>query len=282
MSSGLPTISAAVRSETAAFSAVERRVAVLLERQRDHVEAGGRGGGRVARVRLDRRDHLAALLELAARLRGRRGSRRRGCRPRRRRRRPGRRTGPCPDSSRRIRSSRWTISSTPCSVSSGPGSGCSSAICGRATSCSRDARVVLHRAGAEQADADHAERLLREVQVVAQHVVLGQLGQVGRRRAAHALRHQARRRRRRRSGRGDDRAAPAGRAELHHQRLVPARRRGKFVPSSRHLRERRGEALDVVGRVHLGDAVERALAEPGQVGGEVLAAEDAVLEQRRG
>src|SRR5262249_43749621 len=59
-----------------------------------------------------------------------------------------------------------------------------------------------------------------EVQVVAQHVVLRQLRQVGRRGPAHRRRHEigaglvA--------GRRDDRPAPAGRAELHHERLVPA------------------------------------------------------------
>ncbi len=46
---------------------LERRVAVLLERQRDDVEPGRRRGRGVARVRLDRRDHLGALRELAAR-----------------------------------------------------------------------------------------------------------------------------------------------------------------------------------------------------------------------
>ncbi len=43
----------------------ERRVAVLLERQRDDVEARRRGRRGVARVRLDRGDHLRALRELA-------------------------------------------------------------------------------------------------------------------------------------------------------------------------------------------------------------------------
>ena len=41
-------------------------------------------------------------------------------------------------------------------------------------------RVVLHRARAEEADAHHSERLLREVEIVAQDLGLGQLGQLGR------------------------------------------------------------------------------------------------------
>ena len=73
MSSGLLTISAAVRSETRRLERVQRRVAVLLERQRDDLEAGGRRGRGVARMRLDRGDDLVALRELAASTRGRRG-----------------------------------------------------------------------------------------------------------------------------------------------------------------------------------------------------------------
>ena len=49
----------------------------------------------------------------------------------------------------------------------------------------RDARVVLHRAGPEQADAHHPEGLLREMQVVTKNVGLRELGQVRRIRAAH-------------------------------------------------------------------------------------------------
>jgi hypothetical protein len=46
---------------------IQRRVAVLLERQRDDLEAGRGGGGGVARMRLDGRDDLVAPTELTAR-----------------------------------------------------------------------------------------------------------------------------------------------------------------------------------------------------------------------
>ena len=87
-------------------------------------------------------------------------------------------------------------------------------------------RVVLHRAGAEEADAHHPERLLREVQVVAQHLGLGQLGQRRAARRAASPPGRARRRRRRARatlGLGLGKTTPRrpGRAQLHHERLVP-------------------------------------------------------------
>ena len=54
-------------------------------------------------------------------------------------------------------------------------------------------RVVLHRAGAEEADPHHPERLLREVQVVAEDVGLRELRQLGRSGAAHRLGDERRR-----------------------------------------------------------------------------------------
>ena len=91
-----------------------------------------------------------------------------------------------------------------------------------------DARVVLHRAGAEEADAHHPQRLLRQAQVVAQHLGLGELGQLRRVGAPHRFGHE------RLGGpdggrdlrldRGEEHATPARRAHLHDERLVPAGR----------------------------------------------------------
>ena len=160
------------------------------------------------------------------------------------------------------------ISSMPCSVSR-PGSGCSAARSGRAASRLADARVVFHRAGAEQADAHHAQRLLRQMQVVALHLGLGELRQAGGARAAHRGRHQTLALAdgladaviggRETSGRGGrDGPAPS-------PRLVPDRPRDSgaafVLLIADHLLERRGEAVDVVPGVDLGDAIERALAE---------------------
>ncbi len=47
---------------------LDRGIAVLLQHQGHDLEAGGRGGGGVAGMRLDRGDDLVALLQLAARL----------------------------------------------------------------------------------------------------------------------------------------------------------------------------------------------------------------------
>ncbi len=89
----------------------------------------------------------------------------------------------------------------------------------------REPRVVLHRARAEQAHAHHPERLLREMEVVTQHLGLGQLRQDGRRRPPHAVGDErlevADDRRDARLGRVEDDAATAGRPHLHHERLVP-------------------------------------------------------------
>ena len=90
----------------------------------------------------------------------------------------------------------------------------------------RDGGVVLHRAGAEEADVLHPQGHLGEVQVVAQHLGLGKLGEPWPVAATH--------------GGGDERRgvadgpgdlgicrrvhlpAPAGMTELHDERLVPA------------------------------------------------------------
>ena len=144
-------------------------------------------------------------------------------------------------------------------------------------------RVVLHRAGAEEADAHHPERLLREMEVVAQDLGLGQLGQLGRRVPAQRLRERARPGRRPRPHLGldvvEDDAAPARPAHLHHERLVPDGRVVAAVIASTSF-SAVDEPVDVRARVHLGDAVEGALAELREVGREVLAAEDPALAKR--
>ena len=92
--------------------------------------------------------------------------------------------------------------------------------------------VVLHRARPEQADPHHPERLLREVEVVAQDVRLRKLRQVGPRRAphrrrdercriAHPIAHLG-------LGLGKDEPASPLAGELHHERLVPD---GSVVPA---------------------------------------------------
>jgi hypothetical protein len=53
-----------------------------------------------------------------------------------------------------------------------------------------DRRVVLHRAGAEQTDTHHAERLLGQTQIVIEHFRLGELRQGGSITAAHRIRNQ--------------------------------------------------------------------------------------------
>ena len=99
----------------------------------------------------------------------------------------------------------------------------------------REPRVVLHRARPEQADAHHPERLLREVQVVAQHLRLGQLGQrrADVRRIPSGTSASASPTSARDVGLGlvEDDAAAAGRAHLHHERLVPD---GGVVAAERH------------------------------------------------
>ena len=99
-----------------------------------------------------------------------------------------------------------------------------------------DARVVLHRAGAEEADAHHPERLLGQMQVVAEHVGLRELRQLRGRCAAHRGRHE-------REGVSDplehlllgggehEAAAPLA-SELHDERLVPDR--GVVLPQAGH------------------------------------------------
>jgi hypothetical protein len=90
------------------------------------------------------------------------------------------------------------------------------------------ARVVLHGAGAEQRDVHHAERLLAELQIVALHLRLAQLGKRGRILAAHRLRHKIFSRSDsggdRRLGRWEDLAAAARVRQLHDHGLVPNRR----------------------------------------------------------
>ena len=149
----------------------------------------------------------------------------------------------------------------------------------------REPRVVLHRARAEQAHAHHPERLLREVEVVAQHLRLGQL------RAAPAATYAACPSGTSASGSPTTDAMPGsaspkttprrpGRAHLHHERLVPD---GRVVAPERHrdhLRHGSDEPVEVGLRVHLGDAVEGALPELGEVARQVLAAEDAAAARR--
>jgi hypothetical protein len=104
-----------------------------------------------------------------------------------------------------------------------------------------DARVVLHRARPEEAHAHHPERLLREMEVVPQHLGLRQLRQIGRLLAQHRRRDERLRvpdlgLELRLDGRDLD-AARAGPAELHHEGLVPdggvvAAKRGHRVTSS--------------------------------------------------
>ncbi len=291
MSSGLLTINAAVRSETAARERVERRIAVLLERQRHHLESGRRRCGRVARVRLDRRDDLVALAELAARARGRRASRRRGCTTASRAAaRPGRRTGPCPTARGGSRRARGSIASTPCSVSSS-WCGWSSASSGRAAISLVEARVVLHRAGAEQADPHHPERLLGEVQVVAlaprTRTAREAPEALARRIAAGTEpRPVADGARIVGSGSGKTQPAAARRGPAPSRAARPRRPRGSGV-SARLLMlasppqtASTSRSMSSLG-VHLGHAVERALPELGEDRREVLAAEDAVAPQRR-
>ena len=145
----------------------------------------------------------------------------------------------------------------------------------RAPRCSRETdsepRVVLHRAGAEQADAHHAERLLGQVQVVALHLELGQLGQLpGRGSRAHGAGISSPGRRGRCDSRLDrrDQTAPRrpARPMLHDDRLVPDRRRGSGAG-----RLRAGHAVTSASAsasrsmsacgVGLGHAVQRAVAE---------------------
>ena len=151
----------------------------------------------------------------------------------------------------------------------------------------REPRVVLHRAGAEEADAHHPERLLREVQVVAQDLGLRQLRQLraARRGAAPSGTSVGRVADRVASTSGSTSAKTTprrpGRAHLHHERLVPD---GRVVAAERHASTSSSAATSrsmSAWRVHLGDAVERALSELREVAREVLAAEDPARAQRR-
>ena len=194
---------------------VDLRIAVGAEHERHDLEPGrGRRRG-VARVRLDRGDHLVALLELPA----------------------GRVVG-AGDAGERVRGVRPAAGLEDEPVH--PGEAAQDLV--EAVDRGEDAlkrvlglvrvelgelrprrerlaepRVVLHRAGAEEADPHHPERLLREVQVVAQDVGLRELGQLGRRRAAHRLGDE----RRRVALDVEDLAAAALAPQLHHERLVP-------------------------------------------------------------
>ena len=175
MSSGLLTISAAVRSETAARERLDRRVAVLAEHQRHDLEPGRRGRGRIAGMRLDRRDHLVAALELAAR--GVVGAGDAGVRVRRVRAaarledEPVHPREPAEDLVEPVDELEDALERLVVLVRVELGE-----LRPRRERLV-EPRVVLHRAGAEQADPHHPERLLREVQVVAQHLRLGQLRQ---------------------------------------------------------------------------------------------------------
>ena len=131
------------------------------------------------------------------------------------------------------------------------------------------------------------ERLLREAQEVAQHLRLRELGQP-RRVGAPQLRGKVGEPV---AGRGHvglglrQQDAPlAGARLLEHDRLVPAglvegAEDSAVLAHRQHLRERRHEPVDVGLRVHLGEAVEGALAQLRELTGDVLAAEDAVLQQ---
>ena len=209
--------------------------------------------------------------------------RRRACRRRRRRRRAGTRTGPCPRARTGSRRAPWTISSTPWSVSSS-WSGWSSASYGPRREHLVEPRVVLHRAGAEQADAHHPERLLREVQVVALDLELGQLGQLP-----------ARARGRRWPGRGQSASPTVARTSGSASGVSIPRRPSRPAPSraarprrprgsgagsvliADHLLERRRRG----GRCPPGCAPRsRSRARSGRAAGdsrEVAAAEDAAL-----
>ena len=204
---------------------VERRVAALLERERDDVEPRGGGRRRVARVRLDRRDHLVALLELAPR--GVVGARHAGMRVRG--------VGAAPGLEDELVHARQLAQDQVEAVHD-----LEHALHGVVVLVRVDLgdlrprddllaepRVVLHRARAEQVDAHHPERLLREMQVVALHLELRELGQRRLGAAAHARGDQALRiadgvahpcR-----GLRKHEAAPARTPHLHHERLVPDR-----------------------------------------------------------
>ena len=198
-----------------------------------------------------------------------------------------------PDSSRRPRSNSWRISRMPCIVSSGC-SGCTSATKRALRDRFAHPRVVLHRAGAEEADIHHALRFLRQMQVVALHFGLGHFRQ---------LRHVARA-----SSFGiSESALPAflttaasglaktwprrpGTTELHDDRLVPdadveiaqlhfvcrnlAHHITAFSIAAASL------SMSSLG-MNLGHAVKRALAERRNFRREILAAEDLLLAQRR-
>ncbi|MCY1356267.1 hypothetical protein D9M69_427120 [compost metagenome] len=88
-----------------------------------------------------------------------------------------------------------------------------------------DLRVVLHGAGAEQADIHHAQRLLRQAQVVIQHLGLGHLRQRRFAGASHVRGDQtvgaADRRLHVRLNVGKDHTATAGIAHLQNDGFAP-------------------------------------------------------------
>ena len=261
---------------------IERRIAVLLQHERDHLEARGRGGGRVAGMRLDRGDDLVALLELAARGvvgAGDAG----GGRRHRRRRRAGRRTVHAGQLAERSGRSRGRSRARPAASTS---SWCGMELGDRVRAASGlvDARVVLHRAGAEEADAHHPIVSCDEVQVVAQHFGLGHLRQRRRRVAPHRRAVSgggrrprstpARRRDRCRGGRARPARGSSGSSQTGG--VVAAERGHRAITSASASASRSRSSW----RVDLGHAVEGALAELRKSCGEVLAAEDAPLAQR--
>ena len=207
---------------------LEVGVAVLVGHHGDHLEAGDVGRGGVARVREDRRDHLGALVELAALgevgahhagvgvdgVRAAAGLQREGVHARDRLQVL---TGLVDDLEQALQRvlvlPRMQVGHLVV-----------------AHQLLVHLGRVLHRAGAlgDVGAEVHAQRLLREAQVVAQHLVLRELGQRGRRVAAHAVGDVV-------AGVADGRrhvvlgerhhdAALAGVAHLDDQRLVPARR----------------------------------------------------------
>ena len=149
--------------------------------------------------------------------------------------------------------------------STGPGTGAPRRSAAAATSCSCDARVVLHRAGAEEATRPSSRASPARGAGSAAGPRTRRARAARAARAAHARRDQARRAtaRRRPARLGDTTPRRPGRAELHDERLVPAG--GVVAGQTRHsaITSRAASARRSMssGRVHLGDAVERALAE---------------------
>ncbi len=206
---------------------LEVRVAVLVGHHGDDLEAGHHRRGGVAGVREDRRDHLAALVELALGLEVAAHDARVG--------------------EHRVRAAaglqrEGVHAADRLQVLAGVVDDLEQALhrllvlprvhVGGLVPADQllvHLGAVLHRAGAlaDVAAEVHAERHLRVAQVVAQHLVLRHLGQLGGGRAAHPRGDVARGLTHSRGhvvfGERHEDAALAGRALLHDERLVPAR-----------------------------------------------------------